>query len=259
MKIAIPLSPSKTQYFINKAYIEYVAEAGYEPVLVLPESNMEDMVNACHGLLLPGGIDLDPIFYGEDNISSYQSDPEKDDFERQLLYTFRASNKLVFGICRGLQIIMREFLRHNDSYEKRYAFYQHINKHALVGDLSINRTQPSHGVAALKGRLYGDDHPKATRTFVNSMHHQCVLADLPNSKSKLKPLMLTTDDLTVLAFTRFGLDSDETDVIVEAVEIRNWLGGGIRAVQWHPEELKDYALLHTFFGTAENAGNALVG
>jgi gamma-glutamyl-gamma-aminobutyrate hydrolase PuuD len=218
------------------------------------------MVNMCHGLLLPGGIDVDPIFYNEDNIASYSTDPEFDDFERRLLYAFRAGGKLVFGICRGLQIIMREFLRHHLDYEKIYTFYQHIGKHALTNDLSIARTQPSHSVAALKNRLYNDEYTKATRMFVNSMHHQCVLADLPNSKTRgQKPLLLTTNDITVLAFTRIGLDSKDTEVVVEAFEIRNWLGGGIRAVQWHPEELKDYALLNTFFGTEAHAGNAIVG
>jgi len=260
MKIAMPVSPSKTQYFINQAYIDYVAEAGYEPVLISPRSNVDDMVAMCHGLLLPGGIDIDPIFYGEDNIASYSSDPEKDDFERQLFYAFKAAGRLVFGICRGLQMIMREFLRHHPEYEKRYTFYQHIGKHALTNDLSIARTQPSHSVAALKNRLYGEEYAKATKMFVNSMHHQCILADLPNSKTKgQKPLLLTTENITVLAFTRIGLDDKDTEVVVEGFEIRNWMGGGIRAVQWHPEELKDYALLQTFFGTEANAGNALVG
>ena len=260
MKIAMPISPSKTQYFINQAYIEYVTGAGYDPILVAPGNNVEATALECDGLLLPGGIDIDPIFYEEDNINSFQSDPEKDNFERELFYAFKGAGKLVFGICRGLQLIMREFLRHDPKLaEKRYTFYQHINKHALVNDLSIARTQPSHSVAALKNRLYGEEHTKATKMFVNSMHHQCVLVDLPNSKNKQKPLLLTTDNITILAFTRVGLDDKDTEVVVEAFEIRNWLGGGIRAVQWHPEELMDYALLHTFFGTAENAGNALVG
>lgn len=258
MKIALPVSPSKTQYFVNQAYIDYIADAGYEPVLVSPRSNIEEMAATCHGLILPGGIDIDPIFYNEDNIASFSSDPEKDDFERRLFYTFKDNGKLVFGICRGFQLIMREFLRHNMEYEKRYVFCQHINKHNPTNDLSLARTQPSHSVAALKNRLYGDDYTKATRMFVNSMHHQCVAADLPNSKAKGKPLMLTTGDLTVLAFTRIGLDAKDFDVIVEGVEIRNWLGGGIRAVQWHPEELKDYALLQTFYGTEEQAGNAIL-
>ncbi len=259
MKIAMPVSPSKTQYFINQSYIDYAADAGYEPVLVSPRSNIDEMAHICHGLLLPGGIDLDPIFYGEDNIGSYSTDPERDDFERRLFYAFKNSGKLVFGICRGFQLIIREFLRHNKEHEKWYSFYQHVSKHNLASDLSIARTQPSHSVAALKNRLYGEEYPKAVKMFVNSMHHQCVLADLPNSKTKgQKPLLLTTKDITALAFTKIGLESKDTEVIVEAVEIRNWLGGGMRAVQWHPEELKDYALLKTFFGTEEHAGNAVL-
>lgn len=263
MRIAVPMSKSKTQHYINQAYIDYLAEAGYEPILVTEHLDPNIVSADNDGLLLPGGSDLDPIFYYEDNYSSYLSDPEKDDFERQLFYSFKAVNKPVFGICRGFQLIVREFLRHHPDYEKHiFLYYQHIRDHTITEELNIARTQPSHSVVALKDVLYGEESStKATRMFVNSMHHQGLIADLPRTSGKKSMMIMTIDnDVKVLAFTKLGIDSKKgSSVVIEAIEFCEWLGGGIRAVQWHPEELKDFALIQTFFGGAIEVGEETVG
>lgn len=257
MKIALPISTSKTQFFINQAYVEYLQGAGYESVLVTPLNDVQLAAAECAGLLLPGGIDIDPIFYDEDNLASYSSDPAKDDFERQIFHAFKAAGKPVFGICRGFQLIMREFLRENPKYEDIVYYIQHLNSHSLTESLKLNRTQPSHSVSVLRNIMYGEEgNNKAQRSFVNSMHHQALIGELPkkvNPGTKHKYISLVNDMLIVTAFSRHGLNDkeDKDRVVVEGVDIQEWLGGGIRGVQWHPEELKDYALLHNFFGHVE--------
>lgn len=249
MKIGITIWESKggTQFVINKAYVDYVSDAGYDVILIPPKSNIEDIANICDGLVLPGGIDVDPIFYDEENVASYATDPIRDDFERQLLYAFLGLNKPIFGICRGFQLIFREFLRHNEEYYGYFSFYQHVNNHSLAQDFGISRNNPSHSVYALKNILYGEEIKKTSKMYVNSMHHQGVVVEFPEKKN------MTIDNVIVSAITRYGLEKKEKGYIVEAFHINNWSGGGVRAVQWHPEELKDYALLHTFFGnTTEN-------
>ena len=62
MKIGVPAATSKTQYYINKAYVQYVLEAGFQPVVIVPGSNDETMLDMVEGLLLPGGVDIDPIY-----------------------------------------------------------------------------------------------------------------------------------------------------------------------------------------------------
>jgi gamma-glutamyl-gamma-aminobutyrate hydrolase PuuD len=253
MKIALPMSTSKTQFYINQAYVEYLQGAGYEAVLISPLSNIQLVATECDGLLLPGGIDIDPIFYDEDNIASFASDPVKDDFERQVFYAFKATGKPVFGICRGFQLIMREFLRANPEYDEMFYYLQNIPGHSLADNLKISRTQPSHAVFSLMNIMYGDDDNQAKRMFVNSMHHQVIIGELPKKTikgSNRKYLNLINGIVSVISFTRRGLDEkeDKDRIIVEGVDIQEWQGGLIRAVQWHPEELKDYALLHNFFG-----------
>lgn len=59
----------------------------------------------CDGLLLPGGGDLEPWRYGQENTASRGLEPERDREELELLDRFTAEKKPVLGICRGLQII----------------------------------------------------------------------------------------------------------------------------------------------------------
>ena len=74
MKIGITTSESKTQYYINQAYIDYIHEAGMQAFMIMKTHDIGMMVNMLDGLILPGGIDIDPIYYGTDNYTSFQSD-----------------------------------------------------------------------------------------------------------------------------------------------------------------------------------------
>ena len=60
---------------------------------------------AVDALLLPGGGDLEPWRYGEENTASRGLEPERDAAELALLDRFTAAGKPVLGICRGLQTI----------------------------------------------------------------------------------------------------------------------------------------------------------
>lgn len=56
-------------------------------------------------LLLPGGGDLEPWRYGQENTASRNLEPERDEAELRLLQEFTAAGKPVLGVCRGLQTI----------------------------------------------------------------------------------------------------------------------------------------------------------
>lgn len=56
-------------------------------------------------LLLPGGGDLEPRRYGQENTASRNLEPERDRAELALLQEFTAAGKPVLGVCRGLQTI----------------------------------------------------------------------------------------------------------------------------------------------------------
>jgi putative glutamine amidotransferase len=250
MLIAIPTSMSKTQYYLNQAYVDYVEGAGFEPMMVTPKNDILEMAQRCHGLLLPGGIDIDPIFYGEDNYNSMSVCPVKDDFERQMLFAFIELGKPIFGICRGAQLIAREYLLRVEVAHERLEFVQHMRHHSLASELGIARDIRAHGVFVDRNALYGENNDKYINTFVNSMHHQCLFLHPPEEqkgKKKKRPPTLIVEGLRVLGYTRYGMEDKEKGHIVEAFDIIGWVESPIVAVQWHPEELKDYAILQNFF------------
>jgi putative glutamine amidotransferase len=238
--IGIPLSTSKTQYYINQAYVDYVVGAGMAPILIAPSSGLDLAESMCDGLLLPGGVDLEPTYYRENNIASYNVDPEKDEFERKLLFKFISAEKPIFGICRGLQLIVREYLESNPKDEKWLGYFQHISGHSLVDKLSIPRTVCSHQVK-VRSDLYGGSRKETEYRFTNSMHHQAIL------KIGKRP---QNTKIQVVATTDVGLSKKEIAAgirVVEGIRIKDGKAN-ILAVQWHAEELKDYALLQNFFG-----------
>ena len=256
MKIAIPIFEGENRLSINSAYLNYVAKAGLDPVLVCGLNNLQEVAVQCDGLLLPGGIDLEPTFYGEDNVASDSCDPEKDDFERRLLYAFVGVNKKVFGICRGFQLMVREFLHCNQNKCAGMTFFQHINGHSLAQSRSAKRSTPTHSVSANMKQLYGlQQEKKLSNIFVNSMHHQALMVNGPQNVTKIVDQHNHIKCLAITDFNAPDLNGGSW-FIAEAVDIK-LDGAPLRGVQWHPEELMDTALLtHFFIGEANVGGVA---
>ena len=245
MRIGIPVSDDGEKYNINIAYIKYILAAKYEPVLIVPDMDYKSVFDTIDGLILPGGIDVDPIYYGDDNDNSLITDPSKDAFERALLTIARKTKCPVFGICRGFQLIIREYMLENsDSYDF-LDFYQHLPSHNQTGRLKLERSTHMHYVDINRKGLYGSG--KVPYMSVNSMHHQALVVDFGNRMERSR------NDFEMLAWTERGLEEEleEDDrigsLVCEAYSLGNF-GTPILAVQWHPEELLDTALITNFFG-----------
>lgn len=108
-------------------------------------------------LLLPGGGELEPWRYGQENTASQGLEPERDRAELRLLEEFVSAGKPILGICRGLQVINVFF---GGSLE------QDIPDHSAV-----NGADRYHSV-------WTDSSPLlplfGKRILVNSAHHQAV-------------------------------------------------------------------------------------
>jgi len=72
------------------------------------KQNLDDL-KRCHGILLTGGVDIDPFFFAA-GLKSYPNQPKewnriRDRFELDLFEMAQTLKMPVVGICRGLQLI----------------------------------------------------------------------------------------------------------------------------------------------------------
>src|SRR5215212_12212549 len=90
-------------------YVESVADAGGEPVVIPPSVDLrvaKALLDGLDGLLLSGGPDLDPAYYGEGPVPELGTTiPEWDALEMGLLGLALERGMPIFGICRGMQIL----------------------------------------------------------------------------------------------------------------------------------------------------------
>ena len=73
------------------------------PIVWLPET--QDALSRFDGLLLPGGGDIHPGFFSQENKGSYPADIPLDCQQLALFSAFYKMKKPILGICKGMQII----------------------------------------------------------------------------------------------------------------------------------------------------------
>jgi putative glutamine amidotransferase len=130
-----------------------------EPVVTL---NPEDIYD-CNLLILPGGGDISPAFYGEVNHSSVNIDTELDILQFQALQNAIRAHIPVIGICKGMQLINVAFggTLVQDMPTSDIHKYDGIGKKDRRHDSVIKKDSCLY-------KLYGQ------KMQVNSAHHQCV-------------------------------------------------------------------------------------
>ena len=112
---------------------------------------------SCDALLLPGGGDLAPWRYGQENTASHEPDSERDHTELMLLDLFASQKKPILGICRGLQVINVFF---------GGTLLQDISGHSSTA--GMDRLHKVRSTSSPLRTLCGHT------AIVNSAHHQAV-------------------------------------------------------------------------------------
>lgn len=92
------------------SYVEAIQRAGGIALLLPPDPRVvEDpdvLLDLLDGLLLAGGVDIDPAFYGAQRHPEVdRSVPERDAFEIALARRALERDLPVLGICRGMQVM----------------------------------------------------------------------------------------------------------------------------------------------------------
>ncbi len=163
------------------------------------EANRRSLLE-CNGLLMPGGVDIEPSRYGQETHEKCgKIDLARDAAEWWMLEAFLSTKKPVLGICRGIQML---------NVFQGGTLHQHIEGHSDFKSRSIG----CHKVTVTSGSML-EGIVGAEVLTVNSLHHQAVDA--------------LGKDLEVCAVSEDG--------IVEAVG--HTLHPFLLGVQWHPEHM----------------------
>jgi len=200
-------------WVMNSRYYLAAAEAGAVPVMVPLFDEDFDTLHAAYdrldGLLLAGGVDLDPACFGEERHPRLgRTDRPRDVVELALAKWAIADGKPVLGLCRGHQVL--NVALGGTLWQDIAAQVPQAIKHDYFPTAGYRRDLLAHEVSVTPGsRLH--EAFAAPAIAVNSMHHQAV--------KQLAPALRAS--------------AHSSDGLVEAVESgdEHFLVG----VQWHPE------------------------
>ena len=191
-KIAIPIPPD----FRYPNYFAALESLGAEGERVGADVNVDEY----DGLLVPGGDDVDPASYGAAAAGAVDPDPALDALQLAAINRFYRAGKMIFGICRGHQLLNVYF---------GGTLIQDLPGRIHDWDKGTS-SDKAHGTIAIAGSwlegLYGEKFP------TNSAHHQAV--------------------------DRLGrgiiVDQWSEDGVIEGAHHES---GHVFGVQWHPERM----------------------
>lgn len=196
---------------VNAAYVHSLVAAGAVPLmlsqLIGPDA-ADRALEACDGLLLTGGEDIDPACYGGGPERPLRTvDQARDAFELALFRAARQQGLPILGICRGMQLINVALggTLWQDLPSDRGGAVDHDPATARDARVHLVRLTPGSRAARALG---------STQLSPNSFHHQGI--------RDLAPGLVAT------AWAPDGLIE-----AVETAEEDGWLLG----IQWHPEEM----------------------
>lgn len=206
-------SKGRALHYIASTYIDALIAAGATPLLIPATDNEEVLLSAYRavdGLLLTGGVDINPQYYNEDINGSVDIDDLRDVAELKITRWALEEDFPVFGICRGQQLLnvaaggslyqdiasdLPETLQ--DHQESAHRQQRDFLAHSV-------RLLPDSKLAEIMG---------TTELEVNTLHHQSV-------KQPGQGLRVV------------GVGSDGVAEALESPAHRY-----VVSVQWHPEEL----------------------
>lgn len=206
------LSEDERTMQLGRTYTDVLLHMGALPV-ILPATTDTQVIaryaGMIDGLLLSGGVDVDPQLFGETTDWACGTiSVLRDDFEMKLCAELlREGRKPILGVCRGFQVL---------NVALGGTLYQDIQSGVQGHTLSHRQKQraiyPSHSAAVAPGTQL-NAIVQTDSIMVNSLHHQAVKA-LPDG---------------------FVTSATAPDGVIEAAEL---LGHPFcMGVQWHPEQL----------------------
>jgi putative glutamine amidotransferase len=228
----------------TKNYLQTLKSHGVTPVVLAPDAPArlpdgtvylpddggrlnDDVLNHLHGLILSGGGDVDPRYFGAELNGAELStiDLKRDELELKLAQAALSADLPLFGICRGCQVL---------NVAAGGSMIQHFDGHR-----SPETGTAYHEVAVQPDTRFHQIVGEETFA-VNTFHHQGM--DRASIAPVFRPAAVAQPDAW----------------LVEAYESAHhrWVVG----VQWHPERLFELGepharLWHSFLSACRDRAN----
>ena len=195
---------------LARSYVDAVQSAGGLVLMLPPDRHQieepEQVLELIGGLVLTGGADIDPAFYGQQaHLETVDTVPERDVFEIALVNAAIERDLPVLGICRGMQLI--NVARGGTLRQHLPEHFGHSEHRRVVGSFD----GAEHDVRLLEGTLAARAAGECKHE-TRSHHHQGI--------DRLGEGLVVSGHSTL-------------DDLAEAIELpdRRFVLG----VQWHPE------------------------
>lgn len=216
--------PFKTLHYLVSDLHQYISAQKALPMMIPPlseEDVIKEFVNEMDGLILQGGVDMNPHSYGEDhlNCEEWPGDRVRDAYELYLVELFVKAKKPILGICRGLQVLNVYF--GGTLYQDLPTLLQtSIHRNADLLDQQVHRIKVEKN--GIFSKIYQAEIHQKKSLWVNSLHHQGI--------KKLG------DGLKIEArSTEEGLKEGLIEAFSYHYQDGGKMGPEVLAVQWHPE------------------------
>lgn len=186
-------------YLLRRVYTKVLASVGATPLILNVDMTVDEVLSLCDGVVLSGGEDIHPSYYGGKPLLQLEEPLTRTDWEIEIIRACRKHHVPVLGICYGMQLLAVAYggSLHQDIATEVPSAITHY-------DPKYNRSvkHKVQFVADFLGFKEGD------RPWIASRHHQAV-SQIPEG---FHPVAYASDG------------------VLEAMQ-----GDGCYGMQWHPE------------------------
>ncbi|MDK2984779.1 MAG: putative glutamine amidotransferase [Clostridia bacterium] len=199
---------AEQRYWLREYYVHVIEKCGGIPIILPPVevNNIAKHIETVSGLILSGGVDVDPVFFGSEPLPGCgEITPERDYYEIELVKKYLETAKPLLAICRGLQVL--NIACGGFIYQD---IYSELDGPLLKHSQLAPKWHATHSISLQKNSILHNIFAKSALR-VNSFHHQAV--------------SIPAKDFEIVA--------KSPDGIVEAIEHK--FHPFTIGIQWHPE------------------------
>jgi len=196
--------------YLDLAYSQCVLEAGGMPLFFPPLPSpefFEQALRLIDGLVLTGGADIHPSFYGEEITARISLSPDqRTEFDLQFFHAALKAGKAIVAICHGMQVMNVALggSLYQDLDTQRPGSLPHRPKEGDPPSMHRVQVESKSRLAKILGELLEFE--------VGSTHHQAV-------KVLGKGLIV---------------NASSPDGLIEGIELPD--SPKVIGIQWHPEK-----------------------